>query len=44
MITFIILISIILGILLSPMFLVYKLGKKIDWRLLKGIYKDWLRS
>jgi len=40
----IILISIILGLLLSPIFIVYALTKKDRWKILKNIYRDWFRS
>ncbi len=44
MITFIILIGVILGIALFPLFIMYSLTKKINWKMLKDIYKDWLNS
>ncbi len=39
-----ILFSIIVGILLFPIFIVYSLTKKDRWKVLKNIYKDWFRS
>lgn len=39
-----ILLSIILGILLSPVFMMYKLTKSINWKILKDIYKYWFNS
>ncbi len=42
--TLIILFSIVVGILLSPVFVVYRLTKKDRWKILKNIYKDWFRS
>ena len=40
----IILFSIIMGILLSPIFIVYSITKKDRWKIIKSIYKDWFRS
>lgn len=40
----IILISIIIGILLSPIFIVYYLSKSIKWKILREIYKEWFTS
>ena len=40
----IILFSIIIGILLSPMFIIYSLTKSINWKILKDIYRDWLKG
>ncbi len=40
----IILISIIIGILLSPIFIIYYLAKTIKWKILKDIYKEWFKS
>ena len=39
-----ILFSTIKGILLSPIFIIYSLTKKNRWKLIKGIYKDWLKG
>ncbi len=39
-----ILFSIIVGILLFPVFVVYSLTKKDRWKVLKNIYKDWFTS
>lgn len=40
----IILFSIIIGILLFPVFMMYNLTKTINWKVLIDIYKDWFRS
>ncbi len=40
----IILISIIIGILLSPLFLMYHFTQSIKWKIVKDIYKEWFKS
>ena len=40
----IILFSIIVGILLSPIFIMYSLTKSINWHVLKDIYQEWFRK
>ena len=42
--TTIILFSVIIGISLSPIFIMYTLTKSINWKILKDIYKDWFTS
>ena len=42
--TLIILLSIIIGILLFPLFIVLTINKKFDWKIIIGIYKDWFIS
>lgn len=42
--TLIILLSVIVGILLAPLFIVLAITKKLDWKVVIGIYKDWFRS
>ena len=41
--TLIILLSVIVGILLSPLFIAWAITKKLDWKIIIDIYKDWFR-
>jgi len=43
-IIFVVLISIFLSVLLSPIFIVLKLTKKWNWKQIKKLYKLWLKK
>ncbi len=44
MTTLIILISVMIGLSLSPIFIIYSLTKKINWKMIFHMYKDWFKS